>query len=178
MSDLRADAERALRDWRPPAADQRALRDEYVAFVADYPNAMSRTNRIGHLTASALVFDEDRTRVLLTLHPKVGRWIQLGGHCEPEDASLRAAARRETSEESGITDVSMSAQPIDLDRHPVRCGDGLSEHLDVRYLAVVPNDAVPTMSEESLDLRWFSLDALPDLDEGTRRMIDAAVNGA
>ena len=69
---------------------------------------MSRGSRIGHLTASALVMDEHRTRVLLTLHPKVGRWLQLGGHVEPGDASLREAARRETIEEGGIADVTIS----------------------------------------------------------------------
>ena len=53
--------------------------------------------------------DEHRTRVLLTLHPKVGRWLQLGGHVEIGDASLREAARRETIEEGGIADVTISA---------------------------------------------------------------------
>lgn len=178
MSDLRADADRVLRAWRPRAADQQGLREEYLAFLTEHPAAMARTNRIGHLTASALVVDHRRARVLLTLHPKVGRWIQLGGHCEAGDGSLAAAAIREVVEESGIDDVALSAEPIDLDRHPVRCGDGMSEHLDVRYLAVVADDAVPTISAESLDLRWFDLDALPDLEAGMHRMIDAAMNGA
>lgn len=177
MTDLRADAERVLGGWRPPTRDQAARRDEYLAFLAEYPGAMSRDNRIGHLTASALVIDQRRARVLLTLHPKVGRWIQLGGHCESEDASLSAAAIREVIEESGIAEVQLSQEPIDLDRHPVRCGDAMSEHLDVRYLAVVPDGSVPTISSESLDLRWFDLGSLPDLDAGTGRMIDAAVNG-
>jgi 8-oxo-dGTP pyrophosphatase MutT (NUDIX family) len=177
VRELHADATSVLRGWRPSTAAQSALRDEYLAFLAQYPHAMWRTNRIGHLTASALVVDEDRARVLLTLHPKVGRWIQLGGHCELLDATLRDAAVREAIEESGIADVSIAGPPLDLDRHPVRCGDGMSEHLDVRYLAVVPNDSVPSISDESLDLRWFGVDSLPDLDEGTKRMIDAAVNG-
>ena len=42
--------------------------------------------------------------VLLTLHPRVGQWLQLGGHCEPDDATIADAAAREGREESGIED--------------------------------------------------------------------------
>ena len=40
--------------------------------------------------------------MLLTLHRKVGRWLQLGGHCEPADTTLAGAALREATEESGL----------------------------------------------------------------------------
>ena len=43
------------------------------------------------------------------------------------------------------------------------CGGQMSEHLDVQYLALVPTDARAVMSDESDDLRWFALDALPDV---------------
>ena len=56
----------------------------------------------GHLTASALVLDATGEHVLLTLHPRVGAWVSLGGHIEPEDGTVLAAASREAYEESGI----------------------------------------------------------------------------
>jgi hypothetical protein len=70
----------------------------------------------------------------------------------------------------------LSDAPISLDRHRVRCAGDWSEHLDVQFLALVPNDAQEVMSAESDDLRWFALDALPgDLDQSVRRQIAAAV---
>jgi 8-oxo-dGTP pyrophosphatase MutT (NUDIX family) len=121
--------------------------------------------------------DEHRERVLLTLHPKVGRWLQLGGHCEPDDASLREAARREAIEESGIDEVLISTVPIRLDRHQVPCAGAMSEHLDVQYLATVRADACEVMSDESDDLRWFQLSGLPeDLDGSVRALILAAMS--
>ena len=175
---MRADATAALEAWLPPDPGQARLRAEYLAFLDEHPDAMWRECRVGHLTASALVIDERRERVLLTLHPKVGRWLQLGGHCEPDDPSLREAARREAIEESGIADVRISAAPIRLDRHPVPCAGSMSEHLDVQYLVTVSSDARAVMSDESDDLRWFPLTALPsDLDESVRALIDAARAG-
>lgn len=166
-----------LAAWTHPRTDQRVLRDAYLAHLEAHPDGVWRSCRIGHITASALVMDHARQRVLLTLHPKVGRWLQLGGHIEPEDADLRSAAWREAVEESGIDDVAIIGGPVRLDRHPVPCGGGMSEHLDVQYLALVPDDAQPVRSEESDDLRWFALGGLPeDLDPSVRQLIDDAVN--
>ena len=174
---LHTDARMMLASWVPPDEDQARLAGEYLAFLDEHPDAMSRTCRVGHLTASALVMDASRTKVLLTLHPKAGRWLQLGGHCEPGDATVRDAAIREAIEEGGIADVTMSAMPIHVDRHPVSCWGSPSEHLDVQFLATVPDDAEPVISEESDDLRWFPLDGLPKgLDAAVVAMIAHATH--
>ncbi|MGD9955447.1 MAG: NUDIX domain-containing protein, partial [Candidatus Nanopelagicales bacterium] len=99
---LRSDVRAVLSAWTPPDNAQAALRDDYVAFVDAHDDAVSRACVPGHITASALVISPDRRRVLLTLHPNVGLWLQMGGHLEPGDAGLRAAAAREALEESGI----------------------------------------------------------------------------
>jgi 8-oxo-dGTP pyrophosphatase MutT (NUDIX family) len=117
-----------------------------------------------HLTASVLVLDATASHVLLTLHRKGGFWGQLGGHCEPTDETLAGAALREAREESGIDDVQLVGDlPVDLDRHALSSAFGTcGEHLDVRYAAVVPAGAQPVTSDESHDVAWFPVDALPD----------------
>ena len=176
FSRLHEDARRLLGDWSHRDPGQRVLRDQYLDFLQVHPDGMSRHCSVGHLTSSALVMNDSRSRVLLTLHPKVGRWLQLGGHNESGDASVRDAAHREAREESGIADVTIAAVPLRLDRHAVPCRGLPSEHLDVQYLAWVPDDAVAVISDESDDLRWFDLDALPeDLDTSVRALIDDAL---
>lgn len=174
MSDpLHADATRVLRGWSHADPGQLALRDAYLRHLASHADAMQRECRIGHLTASALVLRASRDAVLLTLHPKVGRWLQLGGHCEPGDGTLAAAALREATEESGIAIERLSAVPIRLDRHPVPCAGGMSEHLDVQYAAFVDDEAVAVISDESDDLRWFGVDDLPPGTDASVRALVA-----
>lgn len=159
---LHASAVATLQAWTPPDAAQDAMRHTYLAFLDAMPDACLRRCAPGHLTASALVVDPGMERVLLTLHPRVGRWIQLGGHCEPEDPSVQDAALREAAEESGVDGLALDPVPLELHTHPITCSLGVpTRHLDVRFLVVAPAGARPVRSAESDDLRWWRADALP-----------------
>jgi 8-oxo-dGTP pyrophosphatase MutT (NUDIX family) len=161
---LHADAVRVLQAWRPPNRDQGVLRDRYLAHLAAHPDGVFRDCRPDHVTASTLVLSHDRARVLLTLHAKARQWFQLGGHCEPGDPTLAAAALREATEESGMAGLRLDPVPVQLSEHAVPfCGsDGDAHHLDVRFVAVAERDAEHAVSEESLDVRWWSVAEVPN----------------
>jgi 8-oxo-dGTP pyrophosphatase MutT (NUDIX family) len=181
LSQLHADAVRVLEGWRATSGEADLHRKRALELLAAGPVATTRAHRPGHVTASALVVDGDG-RVLLCLHGRLGRWMQLGGHCEPTDTTLAGAALREATEESGIAGLLIDPDPIDVDVHEVRCGaaEGApaepSAHYDVRFLVRCPAGSVEQISPESAALGWFRPDALPSpLASATSRQIAPAL---
>jgi 8-oxo-dGTP pyrophosphatase MutT (NUDIX family) len=174
---LHADATAVLTRWSPPDASQAHLRGAYLRHLGQRTDGMWRECRPDHLTASALLLSRDRSRVLLTLHRRLGRWLQTGGHCERGDPTLAAAARREAVEESGIPDVELDEVPVLLSRHPVPCGPQRpAHHLDVQYVGRVADDARPAVSAESTSVRWFPVEALPHgTDASVRALVARAL---
>ena len=160
---LYTDANRVLHAYQPVDRQQEALRLEYLAFLADHVDGVWKAGPPEHLTASCLVLDEGLSRALLTHHRRARMWFQFGGHLETVDQSVRAAAEREATEESGIVGLRVTPVPVHLDRH-VLVGDfgRCREHLDIRYAAIAPAGAEPRVSGESLDVRWWPLDGLPE----------------
>ncbi len=176
MSALYAAAVSTLDSWRPESHVQDSLRQAYLAFLAARPDAMRRSCAPGHLTASAAVLCADHSKILLTLHPRVGTWLQLGGHCE-HDPTVAAAALREATEESGIGGLRLDPTPVALDAHGITCSLGVpTRHLDVQYVAVAPEGAEAVRSDESLDLRWWPVTALPTDNPSVHALVEAALH--
>lgn len=170
---VRESAIALLTDWQAPDADQDSLRQAVLAFMNARPDSCQRACVPGHVTASALVVDDAGRRVLLTLHPRFGRWVQLGGHCEDTDGDIRAAALREATEESGMDGLRIEPELAAIHVHPVTCSLGVpTRHLDMQFIVRAPAGARPVLSDESLDLRWWPIDALPpDADAGLNRLV-------
>ncbi|WP_230674115.1 NUDIX hydrolase [Rathayibacter sp. Leaf248] len=153
-----------LQEWAAPAP-LLGLRDEYLAFLAEHgEGALERSLGPEHITASCFVLSPELDRVLLCFHGKGRFWVQLGGHIEPGDASVADAALREAREESGVASLApLGSLPLDLDRHGLGGGFGrCSRHWDIGYGAIADPSSLVVVSDESEDVAWFPVDALPE----------------
>ena len=147
------------------AADEReeAERCAMLRLADELEQPTSRDQERAHFTASAFVVDDAGTRTCLVAHVKLNRLLQPGGHIEPTDLSLEAAALREAREETGLElELHPTApRPFDLDIHeiPERPGEPSHFHLDIRYLLVGRGDPcsgaawheLGTAGDESVD---------------------------
>ncbi len=164
----------AVDDYAARHPEERACVELFRAFVSEYADAAERRLALGHLTGSAWLVSVDGTRVLLTHHKKLDRWLQLGGHADG-DHDLARAALREAQEESGLRDLSVEPAIFDLDRHeiPARGNELAHWHYDVRYVVRATGSEVFALSDESHALAWREIAAIaddPEVDTSLRRM--------
>jgi 8-oxo-dGTP pyrophosphatase MutT (NUDIX family) len=178
---LRAADVLALLRGFDPGPDQRAARSlERTRTLLEQSRApFSRFNfDPGHITASGVVLAPERDRVLLVFHRRLGRWLQPGGHVEPHDPDLPAAARREVLEETGVElDPYFPPMLIGVDLHqiPARSDEPPHLHHDVvfRFVALEGGAIDP---EWGRDVQWCEIDRLPefDTDDALRRSVARA----
>ena len=131
----------------------------------------------GHFTASGFVVSPDRSSLLLMHHAKLGKWLQPGGHIEPDDPDLESAARREVGEETGLQDF-QSIGLLDLDVHPFpeRREEPAHDHLDVRWGFVAGNERI-LVGDGTTEVRWVPLGEVaawedrPSLSRPARKLL-------
>lgn len=142
---------------RHPAEDVTRFR----RFVERQPRCFERDCfDDGHITSSAVVLSADASALLMTLHAKLGKWLQLGGHADGETDPL-AVACREAREESGLAAEPIVADAVDVDIHAIPAGatDPAHLHYDLRFLLRAEPGPL-TVTHESVALEWVPLDAV------------------
>jgi 8-oxo-dGTP pyrophosphatase MutT (NUDIX family) len=174
-------ARSAIGDYRPSDARERGYQARMLELLA-LPDPTSRHQLVpGHLTASAFVLSPERDAVLLILHKKLQLWLQPGGHIEPNDVSLLAAARREVAEEVGLAlpnSVTGAVFDLDIHRIPARKDEPSHEHFDVRFCFQAPTLAFE-INDEVVDARWANLSQIDQLtsDESVLRVARKLLDG-
>lgn len=160
---------------RPIDPHEAAMAADALRFIDAHPDHLWRTCLRGHLTGSAWILSADRSKVLLTHHHKLDRWLQLGGHADG-DPDMVSVALREASEESGLTNLRVaSGELFDFDRHeiPARGDEPAHWHFDFRFV-IEADPAEPLMiSSESKDLAWVEIGRVTSLnpEESMARMV-------
>jgi 8-oxo-dGTP pyrophosphatase MutT (NUDIX family) len=132
----------------------------------------------GHVTASGLVLSPDARALLLVFHRRLGRWLQPGGHVEPQDPELEAAARREVMEETGVKLRPNGAAPlvgVDVHAIPARADEPAHWHHDLAFGFIAEDEHLePSAGHQA---RWVEIERLGELhpDQALRRSLVRAL---
>lgn len=138
---------------------EQGIADRFIAFISQNKDCFLRELEQGHLTASCWLWNEDESACLFTLHKKLKKWLQLGGHADGEYCLLKVSLK-EAKEESGIeTIIPLSNEIFDLHIHevPESAKEKAHLHYDVRYVLKIEKETPLTVSDESIDLKWIHL---------------------
>lgn len=172
-----------LKNYAERYPDEAGVAQRIERLVTAHTDCFERTCRPGHITGSAWVLSHDRSRCLLLHHGKLNRWLQPGGHADGQ-TDVAAVALREAQEETGLIDLELIAEPLDIDVHliPVRLDrDGnqredAHEHHDIRFLFIAAPDQPLVLSDESHEVRWFSREEVVEVtdEESVLRMLRKA----
>ena len=147
-----------ISDYTTSFPEEEIFIEKFEQLLA-HPNAFNRDHLPGHITGSAWVVNQARTKVLLHQHVKLQKWLQPGGHADG-DRNVLAVALRELEEETGLKNIrQLGIGVFDLDIHliPARKDFPQHDHYDVRFCFEADEREPITVSDESLDVRWISI---------------------
>ncbi len=143
----------------------------------------NRKNFNGHITASAIIIDNQNRELLVIKHKTLDRWLQPGGHVDASDKSILSAALREINEEVNIhkTDLklispfNLSDVPFDIDSHLIPRNNQKKElphyHHDFKYLFIYQGDKHISINEnEATSYKWITFDKVEN-DSAFSRII-------
>jgi 8-oxo-dGTP pyrophosphatase MutT (NUDIX family) len=157
------DISRALASYLERYPEETAVLSEPMRLLSQGGDFADRRCFPMHVTAGALLVRG--AEILLVEHRAYGIVLQPGGHLEPADVSLAAAAEREMVEETGIDPaavVSLSEIPayIEYGRVPARPVKNEPEHfhLDIGFAFATANGEVGSIQEcEVTGAGWYPL---------------------
>ena len=153
-----------------PKTDQEAMdKKAMLDFIENNDDALHRSNLTAHLTASAVVTNEDETKVLFAYHNIYDSWSWVGGHNDGNPDLLEVAIK-EAKEETGVKNIrAKSDDLVAIDvvhvtnhyKHGAFVPDHL--HLNVTYhLIADENDPLRVKEDENSAVRWFDIDEVLD----------------
>ena len=134
--------------------------------------------RVGHELlwlpgASGVVVDDER--VLLVQRSDNGRWAPISGIVDPGEHPEQTVVR-EVLEEAGVSCEVVALAWVNV-TEPIRYPNGdLSQYLDLTYRCRWVGGEPYAADDESLDARWFALEALPPMDERNVERVRRAVS--
>ncbi len=131
----------------------------------------------GHVTCTAAVLHPTEPLVLFMHHHRLNRWLLPGGHVEPDDASLSAAAAREALEETHVQLArQFESRLVGIDVHgiPPKRSEPYHLHHDLIWCFRAASDVIETTDEAPSvawvdDARWDELGIAESIRNAIRR---------
>lgn len=154
-----------IRTYLPRGKQEESDQKLILELMAAYPDAiLLRSLKFAHLTASAMIFNKSRDRVLMIYHDIFQNWTMTGGHADGE-SDLLQLAEQEAKEETGIKElIRLSKDIASLEILPVAGHYKNAEyvpahlHLNVTFaFEASEEEELKTKAGENSGVAWLDL---------------------
>lgn len=162
-----------IENYKPKNEQEKIDRLAILQFIERNNDALDRTNLVSHLTSSAIVINEAKTKVLFIHHNIYNSWGWVGGHNDGDPDFLKVAIK-EAKEETGVSKIKpyhndiIGIDIIYVSNH-LKNGKYVPDHthMNVTYLLVADEtENLVIKHDENSGVKWFSLEeALEVIDE-------------
>jgi 8-oxo-dGTP pyrophosphatase MutT (NUDIX family) len=143
--------------------------------VPDFITQLRR--KVGHdplwLPGVGAVVYDDAGRVLLGRRADNGRWTIITGMVDPGEEPARAIAR-EVQEETGVTVEVEHLVSVGVVGPVTFPNQDVCTFLTLDFRCRYVSGTACVNDDESSDVRWFSLDELPELNARHRALVETA----
>ena len=94
-----------LKKYNPKNAQEAADQEMILRYIETFPDTiLTRENGFAHMTASSMIFNKARDKVLMVYHNIFRSWSWSGGHADGEE-EMPPVAKREATEETGVKNL-------------------------------------------------------------------------
>lgn len=159
-----------LQAYRPKNDQETADRQMILDYITTFPDTiLTRENSFAHITASSMIFNEERDKVLMIYHNIFRSWSWTGGHAD-SDKDMLYVARKEAMEETGIRNLKVLTAAQDksalaaVDVLPVwghvKRGKYVSSHLHLNFsylFEAKEEEALHIKEDENSQVSWLNI---------------------
>ena len=159
-----------LMAYQPKNEQERTDRETILAYICAFPDTiLTRKNVFAHMTASSMIFNRNRDKVLMAYHNIFRSWSWTGGHADGEEDML-SVALKEAREETGIGTLSLIGSGLAaVDVLPVwghvKRGAYVSahQHLNFSYLFEADEEeTIRAKEDENSRVGWIAVRELAE----------------
>ena len=157
-------------DFIPKTVQEEKDKELMVELIQGYPEAiLNRSLLFAHLSASAMVFNQNRDKVLMIYHNIYKNWTMTGGHADGEKDLLKVAIN-EVREETGVQKLKILSEDIlSLEVLPVeghyKNGVYVASHLHLNVTFALEANEAETLAvceAENSGVAWLPIDRLAE----------------
>ncbi|HEX9025826.1 MAG TPA: NUDIX hydrolase [Clostridium sp.] len=156
-----------IKNYSPYSEQEENDKEIIIRCFDMFDDILSRDNNIMHITSSAFIVNENRTKVLMVHHNIYNSWCWTGGHADGEE-NLLLVAINEAQEETGIKNIfPVSNDILSLDILPVfahiKKGKYISSHLHLSIAYLIEADDMEPLiikPDENSDVKWIPIDEI------------------